>query len=736
MCSRGHGGNNHGRTFYAASNINGNYENVDGDALPEGHYNGEIILDELLARFQFDSINDFENYQNEMYTRFFKYVENRPLEILMVAEKVAMAEELAKNLSGNQYKKRRFYKDLGLDPSVNSFENHGDHKKLPFLDVFEFKYNFRGFDSRVWMVATSGHVYSHDFENPVKEPQQAFFHNIKDVSKNRQKCLPILLEMIAKDSDAVVLWLDNDLEGEAIAFEVINTVKNGMRIPPGAGSFMDVMYRIKFSSAQEANDSMQQQLKRPDFRKLLAMTAQHILDLIWGKCFTRHQKMVLRARFPKLNIDDLPFGPCQAVALALTIEEFEIKQMHTTKYNLVAAIDDGKIVAMLDSEGFANRENAEELCQRLKAFENCEVISETISTSLSVEALPGLNTFELLIYMSRYHSLSSSDVAYIAQRLYDQGLITYPRTESTKFPFYAGELVQNVLKTFKYRTVGIVENINPNLKIFIDAAMSKGIDKGDHPPIIPTFKCPTRKITQMETNEALVYSFICCRFLASFMQEYTYFKETTIFGIEDCKFEYSCFKAGEDGFTKVLPKLKVKTIEEDQEISRNFILGQKILCDIQIKEIPPPKLLHEWELIKKMEENNVGTDGTIPTHISTLQKTGYVEADEKSREITPTLLGIYLMDSYKTCIGEAIDPKFRAKFIKDINGIASGENDFIEVFDRSLKEIWKNYKKFAANFDSTKIDLDKFQSCFKEIDVNAATKNISSASRDSGFRRR
>uniref|UniRef100_A0A914PVN1 Uncharacterized protein n=1 Tax=Panagrolaimus davidi TaxID=227884 RepID=A0A914PVN1_9BILA len=194
MFSRGHGGNQ-GRTFYA-SNINGNDDNVDDDALPEGHYNGEIILDELLARFEFDSIYDFENYQNEMYTRFFKYVENRPLEILMVAEKVA-------NIRKDDFIK--VY--LGLDPSVNSFENYGDQKKLPFLDVFEFKYNFRGFDSRVWMVATSGHVYSHDFENPVKEPHQAFFHSIKDVSKNRQKCLPILLEMIAKDSDAVLLIL-------------------------------------------------------------------------------------------------------------------------------------------------------------------------------------------------------------------------------------------------------------------------------------------------------------------------------------------------------------------------------------------------------------------------------------------------------------------------------------------------------------------------------------------------
>uniref|UniRef100_A0AC34F038 DNA topoisomerase n=1 Tax=Panagrolaimus sp. ES5 TaxID=591445 RepID=A0AC34F038_9BILA len=639
-----------------------NYGQEDGNELPEGHHKGENIFYYLLGNYEFQSISDYNNYQKQMYMRFFKCVKNRKLEILMVAEKPAMAEELAKNLSNNKYNKRRYFEVLGLDPSRGALEDYRriigldpslsaleDYRRRhsiypPCTQIFEFEYNFYGFNSHVWMVATSGHIFAHSFEKKLTNPEQAFFNKIVDVQKNLSnhnlKRFPSLLKAIAKDADAVVLLLDNDLEGEAIGFEVIDIVKDVIKVPEG-GTVMDVIYRAAVSSAEEVNNAMQR-LKRPDFRKFSAMTAQHILDLLYS-AFTRHQKRVLRAKFRDRNIDDLPFGPCQTVALALVVEKYKIKQRHIPKFCVKASIKvNGKQITLTNSQEFADRQSAEELCQKLKASEYCEVIVEPVSVKQSVE----------------------------------------PRPE----------------------------------------AVMKGIDKGDHPPILPTFNCP-KQINRMLPNDALVYSYICCRFLASFMPEYTYFKETTVFEIEDCKFEYSCFKSGEAGFTKALPKLKVKTVKED--LSPNFIFGNKFACDIKVKEIPSPECLRQHELIKALEESNVGTDGTVPTHISTLEKTAYVEVDEKTLEIRPTLLGINLVESYQSAIPEIINPNYRAEFIQDIAGIANGENSFVEVFDRNLKEIWRNFKKFAANFDPSEIDLDKFEPCFKPRE-SVASENMES----------
>uniref|UniRef100_A0A914YZY3 DNA topoisomerase n=1 Tax=Panagrolaimus superbus TaxID=310955 RepID=A0A914YZY3_9BILA len=170
------------------------------------------------------------------------------------------------------------------------------------------------------------------------------------------------------------------------------------------------------------------------------MAAQHILDLVY-KCFTRHQKRILRAKFPDLNIDDLPFGPCQTVALAIAVEKFKIKQNHIPKFCVEASVDvNDEAITLINSQQFDDRKSAEELCQKLKSFECCKVISEPVSIKQSHESMPGLNTFELLIYMSKYHGLNSSDVVIAAQRLYNKGFITYPRTESIKYPESARNL--------------------------------------------------------------------------------------------------------------------------------------------------------------------------------------------------------------------------------------------------------------------------------------------------------
>uniref|UniRef100_A0A914YYE1 DNA topoisomerase n=1 Tax=Panagrolaimus superbus TaxID=310955 RepID=A0A914YYE1_9BILA len=169
----------------------------------------------------------------------------------MVAEKPAMAEELAKNLSNNNFIKRQYYEDLGLDPSAAALEdyrNYGneDNENPPSLKIFEFEYIFYGFEARVWMVATSGHIFEYGFKRRLTDPEQAFYYEIVDIQKNRfnknLKCLPFLLRDVAEDSDAVVLCLDNDSEGEAIGFEVIDIVKDVIRTPPG-GTKMDVIYR-------------------------------------------------------------------------------------------------------------------------------------------------------------------------------------------------------------------------------------------------------------------------------------------------------------------------------------------------------------------------------------------------------------------------------------------------------------------------------------------------------------
>jgi DNA topoisomerase-3 len=626
----------------------------------------------------------------------------------MVAKQVAMAHELAKTLSDNNYKSKRYYQDGSLRQS----NDHDIDDRSLFIPVFEFTTRFCCSDARVWLISTMGGLYTKDFEIQLKEPSQAFNLPIvqrPESNNDFKKNLPFLLEDVAKGSDALVLLFDNDLDGEDLAYQVIDTVKHVMKKPP-CGMIMDVIYRARFFSVPEIKASMQR-LEKPDIYKYLAIDAKQKLELILGKSFAGHQKKVLRWRFPNLLIRELPFNLGSSIALAKIVEQFKVKEKTAAKFTLELKIEinNRTITALLDSKTFNNRQSAEEVCQRLKEAKYCEVVLDPVSVPQSVGPLAGLDTFELLQFMSKHFGLSLLEIDQISQKLYSKAFITNPRTNSTKYQENIGDCVNYFLRTFPRRVspnYGIPE-VSVDMPLNVDDALKIGINDENHPSIIPTEKFPSSML--MAPNEGLVYSFICCRFLASFMPKYTYFKETTIFGIEDCKFEYSCFKAGEDGFTKVLPKLKVKTVEEDEETLSNFILGNKFLCDIQVKEIPSPKLLHESELLER-----IGSAEGICKHLLILQKAGYIEINEHSREIYPTQLGINLAESYQSVIPEMIEPKFREKFVDEINDVATGYKDFVEVYDKHIKETWGNFKKFAANFDQTKIDFDKFETCFEK----------------------
>uniref|UniRef100_A0AC34FIF6 DNA topoisomerase n=1 Tax=Panagrolaimus sp. ES5 TaxID=591445 RepID=A0AC34FIF6_9BILA len=760
-----------------------NWKRENNNDLPNGCQNGKQVLEEYLTKFGFWSLEHYDAYKKQEYSAHFNYIKGRQVEVLMVAKKVAMVHELAKTLSDNNYKSMRYYKDGSLRPA-NDYENNDDRSS--FLPVFEFTIRFFGADAHVWLVATMGHLYTKDFENQIKEPLQAFNSKIVEKFESNhdfKRDLPLLLEDVAKGSDALVLLFDNDLDGESISFEVIDTVRHVMKKPP-CGNIMDVIYRARFFSVPEIKVAMQR-LEKPDFYKFLAIDAQQKLELIMGKSFAGQQKRVLRWRFPNHHVKDMLFllGPnialakiveqykvkenaapkytleltmdinghniaatleskvfndrqsaaevcqrlkeakyCEVIAdpvsvsesIAKIVEQYKVKENAAPKYTLELTMDINghNITATLESKVYNDRQSAAEVCQRLKEAKYCEVIADPVSVSESIGILPGLNTSELFQFMSKHFGLSLLEIDQICQKLYAKAFITNPRTKSTKYPANIGDCVNYILRTFSRRvspnygtpdvSVDMSLNVEAALKL---AALKLGVAGGNFPPIIPTEKFPSNML--MAPNESLVYSYICCRFLASFMPEYTYFKETTVFEIEDCKFEYSCFKSGEAGFTKALPKLKVETMEED--LSPNFILGNKFSCDVKVKEFPPPKLLSENELVERMESHD-----SIPKYLLILQKSGFININEDTREIRPTLLGINIVESYESAIPDIIEHEFRENLVQEFNDVATCYKDFVVVYDKYLKEIWTNFKKFVTNFDPSQINLDKFEPCFEK----------------------
>jgi hypothetical protein len=143
-----------------------NFTREKTDDLPYGCRNGKEVLEDNLLRFGFWSFEHYDSYKKQEYSAHFNYIKGRPVEVLMVAKQVAMAHELAKTLSDNNYKSKRYYQDGSLRPS----NDHDIDDRSSFIPVFEFTTRFCGSDARVWLISTMGGLYTKDFESQLKEP--------------------------------------------------------------------------------------------------------------------------------------------------------------------------------------------------------------------------------------------------------------------------------------------------------------------------------------------------------------------------------------------------------------------------------------------------------------------------------------------------------------------------------------------------------------------------------------
>lgn len=235
--------------------------------------------------------------------------------------------------------------------------------------VLEYSGLFQGFEADFTVTSTFGHIFDEDFEsNNIKnhEVEKLFEANIKSCNADDTKNLPKEYAKLANDMDCLVLWLDCDYEGEAICYEVIKCVEKSMNKPP-TGNLMDVIYRAKFSAADDAINAIEN-LGKPNFLENLANIAKHDLDLRIGVVFSRFQTHVLRRAYPNKDIKHISFGPCQTPCLSFVVERYKqiIGHERTVKYHIVIDLNINGEKLQITSKPFDNEKEAEQFAENLK----------------------------------------------------------------------------------------------------------------------------------------------------------------------------------------------------------------------------------------------------------------------------------------------------------------------------------------------------------------------------------
>ena len=259
-----------------------------------------------------------------------------------------------------------------------------------------------------------------------------------------------------------------------------------------------------------------------------------------------------------------------------------------------------------------------------------------------------LTTVQLQKLAAQKLRISSDDTMNISERLYQQGLISYPRTETSKFNQGTDfkSLISNQKDDPNWGNYAskLISNNNNNEDLF-RIPKSGNSDDNSHPPIHPT-KHPSSNGVVLEGKDKLIYEIITRHFLACCSDD-GIGEETTV-EIDISGERFSC-----KGLTIIsLNYLEVYRYDKwsDKTIPR-FQNNEQYLpsiLEIHQGKTTAPSLLTESELIQIMYDNGIGTDATIAEHIKKILKRGYAVKEGQRSEFKPTQLGESLVAGYNS----------------------------------------------------------------------------------------
>ncbi|XP_028670259.1 DNA topoisomerase 3-alpha [Erpetoichthys calabaricus] len=577
--------------------------------------------------------------------------------VLCVAEKNDAAKGIAEILSNGRARRKE-----GLSR---------------FNKIYEYEYQMFGQNVTVLMTSVSGHLLALEFKAPFNKwhscnPVVLFDAEVEKYCPENYVDIKRTLERESRHCDALVIWTDCDREGENIGFEITEVCK---AVKPNLQVFRARFSEITPNSIRNA----WQNLSEPDLNTSDAVDIRQELDLRIGAAFTRFQTLRLQKIFPNVLSDQLiSYGSCQFPTLGFVVERFKAIQAFIPetfyKIKVTHETDDG----VVDFNWKRYRLFSHTAC--LVLYQICmeSPIAKVIEVSSKPKSkwrpLP-LDTIELEKLASRKLKINAKETMKIAEKLYTQGFISYPRTETNIFPkgLNLSSLVEQQTQDDRWGAFaqGILDRGGPT---------PRNGTKSDqaHPPIHPT-----KYTNNLQGNEQRVYEFIVRHFLACCSQDAQGMETTVDIDIAKEQFSAHGLMIIARNYLDVYPydKWTAKVIPVYEQGSQ----FQPSTIEMVDGETSPPQLLTEADLIALMEKHGIGTDATHADHIETIKSRMYVGLTADQRFL-PGELGMGLVEGYDSMGYEMSKPDLRAELEADLKLICEGRKDKFTVLRQQIQK--------------------------------------------------
>lgn len=450
-----------------------------------------------------------------------------------------------------------------------------------------------------------------------------------------------VIEDLAKGAKSFIVATDFDIEGEVIGWNVLRFIckQNNAK-------------RMKFSTLtkEELKESYERALPELNWGNAYAGETRHILDWLYGINLSRALMSAIKktGSFKVLSI-----GRVQGPALKIIVDrEREIDSFKPVPFWKVA-IDVNNTLFYHNNDIF----NKEELSK----FNNLK--EGNAETKKKEERVSPPEPFDLTTLQReayRLHGLSPSNTLKIAQQLYLDGLISYPRTSSQKIPesIKPKEILKMLSGAFG-KEVSLAKRPKP--------VEGKKSDPA-HPSIYPT-----GEYASLSGQEEKLYNLIVKRFISAFCDDAVVAHKKIVITANDLEFSASSNKISEKGWSAVYP---YKKDDEDLE----DLNGDVKINSTKIEEhqTQPPKRFTPTSLISLLEKKNLGTKATRSSIVDTLFDRGYLDG----QSIKATTLGLQLISALEKYSPIIIDENLTREI-----------EDEIEQFQESNKGLEEKEKK-------------------------------------------
>ena len=483
----------------------------------------------------------------------------------------------------------------------------------------------------------------------------------------------------SKKSEKVILATDEDREGEAISWHLIQAL--------GLENYK--VERIVFHEITKS--AIENALKNPrdiDMQLVDAQQARRILDRLVGyKLSPFLWKKVARG---------LSAGRVQSVAVRLVVErEQEIQNFKPEEYHTISALLQKSETPSSEFWAHLIKIGNEKLEKfSIKTVEETKKIVSDLPDSLwrvekitkkeiKKQPLPPFTTSTLQQTAFSHFGFSAKQTMMLAQGLYETGLITYMRTDSVNL---SKESVEKAILKIK-NDFGI-HYAAPSARIY--KTKSK-LAQEAHEAIRPTEpdKDPDSLKINLSPQQHKLYGLIWKRFTASQMANAIL--ESTAIDIAADKSDknYTFHASGSvvkfDGFLKVYPQ---KTTEVNLPIleEKEGLIIKELRPEQHFTESPPR--YNEASLIKTLEEYGIGRPSTYAPTMNTIQVRRYVVKDDQKR-LKPTDIGVLVSDILVKHFPKIVDLGFTARMEENLDDIAKGDKKWQPV----IKEFWEPFKE-------------------------------------------